>query len=144
MACSKVAFLQTAGANNRDGVLEDTFWSPLVLASKVKSLALRPPFSWIVEILKIAWKKFLESVFYWRTPEKNFWRFNFFLRSPEKNFWKLFFFWRTLSLVSLASSIFVLGLERVCPRKGCPWPRIFFCVLGLGLEPCVLDSTSGK
>ena len=24
-----------------------------------------------------------------------------------------------------------------------PWPRIFFCVLGLGLEPCVLDSTSG-
>ena len=38
----------------------------------------------------------------------------------------------------------VLGLERVCPRKGCPWPwpRIFFCVLGLGLELCVLDSTS--
>ena len=55
--------------------------------------------------------------------------------------------------LSLASSIPVLGLERVCPRKGCPWPwpRIFFvslaldffCVLGLGLEPCVLDSTSG-
>ena len=39
-------------------------------------------------------------------------------------------------------SIPVLGLESVCPRKGCPWPwpRIFFCVLGL--EPCVLDSTS--
>ena len=32
---------------------------------------------------------------------------------------------------SLASSIPVLSLERVCPRKGCPWPRIFFCVLGL-------------
>ena len=46
----------------------------------------------------------------------------------------------------LASSILVLGLERVCPRKGCPWPRIFFCVLGigLGLEPCVLDSTFAK
>ena len=30
---------------------------------------------------------------------------------------------------SLASSIPVLGLERVCPRKGCPWPwpRIFLC-----------------
>ena len=39
--------------------------------------------------------------------------------------------------LALASSIPVLGLERVCPRKGClwPWPRIFFCVLGL--EPCV-------
>ena len=24
------------------------------------------------------------------------------------------------------------------------WPWIFFCVLGLGLEPCVLDSTSDK
>ena len=43
-----------------------------------------------------------------------------------------------MSLV-LASSIPVLGLERICPRKGCPWPRIF-CVLGL--EPCVHDSTS--
>ena len=46
----------------------------------------------------------------------------------------------------------VLGLEH-----SCPWPREclsserlslalasdFFCVLGLGLEPCVLDSTSG-
>ena len=42
----------------------------------------------------------------------------------------------------LASSIPVFGLESVCPRKGCPWPwpRIFFCVLGL--EACVLDSTS--
>ena len=30
---------------------------------------------------------------------------------------------------SLASSIPVLGLESVCPRKGCPWPwpRIFLC-----------------
>ena len=29
----------------------------------------------------------------------------------------------------LASSIPVLGLESVCPRKGCPWPwpRIFLC-----------------
>ena len=45
----------------------------------------------------------------------------------------------------------VLGLEH-----SCPWPREclsserlslaldFFCVLGLGLEPCVLDSTSVK
>ena len=53
-----------------------------------------------------------------------------------------------LSLASRVSVLgkAVLGLESVCPRKGCPWPwawlRIFFCVLGLGLEPCVLDSTS--
>ena len=60
-----------------------------------------------------------------------------------------FFFWRALALVSL---VLGLGLEHFCP-----WPREclsserlslafasdFFCVLGLGLEPCVLDSTSG-
>ena len=56
-----------------------------------------------------------------------------------------FFFWRALALVSL---VLGLGLEH-----SCPWPREclsserlslasdFFCVLGLGLEPCVLDST---
>ena len=49
--------------------------------------------------------------------------------------WKIFwrpFFGRALAFVSLVSSIPVLGLESVCPWKGCllPWPRIF-CVLGL-------------
>ena len=77
--------------------------------------------------------KILATPLNWRLPEKLFWR-------P--------FFWRTLALVSL-----VLGLEH-----SCPWPREclsserlslalasdFFCVLGLGLEPCVLDSTSVK
>ena len=29
--------------------------------------------------------------------------------------------------MSLVSSIPVLGLESVCLRKGCPWPRIFLC-----------------
>ena len=43
--------------------------------------------------------------------------------------WKIF--WKTFlcpSSLVLASSIPVLGLEKVCPRKGCPWPwpRIFF------------------
>ena len=66
-----------------------------------------------------------------------------------KNFCEdlFFFFGRAFGFVSL-----VLGLEH-----SCPWPREclfserlslalasqFFCVLGLGLEPCVLDSTSG-
>ena len=61
-----------------------------------------------------------------------------------------FFFWRALALVSL---VLGLGLEH-----SCPWPREclsserlslalasdFFCVLGLGLEPYVLDSTSAN
>ena len=61
-----------------------------------------------------------------------------------------FFFGEHLRFVSL---VLGLGLEH-----SCPWPREclsserlslalasdFFCVLGLGLEPCVLDSTSGK
>ena len=49
----------------------------------------------------------------------------------------LFFFGEHLRLcpwsLVLASSIPVLGLESVCPRKGCPWPwhRIFFVSLAL-------------
>ena len=46
-----------------------------------------------------------------------------------KNFSEHHFFGEHLRLCSwsLASSIPVLGLKRVCPRKGCPWPwpRIF-------------------
>ena len=64
-----------------------------------------------------------------------------------KNIFEDLFFRRTLAPVS---SVLGLGLEH-----SCPWPREvlsserlslasdFFCVLGLGLEPCVLDSTSG-
>ena len=33
--------------------------------------------------------------------------------------------------LALALSIPGLGLERVCPRKGCPWPRIYFVFLAL-------------
>ena len=91
--------------------------------------------------------------FRWKTPEtlrkickdlflvsssrdrlkKNFWR----PFSPEKKFWRPFFFGEHLRLcpwsLALASRGSVLGLE-------------IFCDLGLdlGLEPCVLDSTSGK
>ena len=42
--------------------------------------------------------------------------------------------------LAVASTIPVLGLERVCPRKVGPWPTTFFFVLGP--EGCVLDSTS--
>ena len=49
------------------------------------------------------------------------------------------------------SLVLGLGLKHSCPwpREGLSLERLslalasdFFCVLGLGLEPCVLDSTS--
>ena len=47
--------------------------------------------------------------------------------------------------LALASSIPVLGLESVCPRKGCtcpwPWPRIFFVSLALVLASSLVSST---
>ena len=58
-----------------------------------------------------------------------------FLRTPEKKFLKTLFFYFFENTCAC-----VLALERVCPRKGCLWPGIFFCVLGL--EPCALNSTS--
>ena len=75
-------------------------------------------------------KNFLKDVFFWRSPEKLLRRplfiIIFFGDHQEKNFWRPFF-GRALALVSLALSIPVLGLESVCPRKGCLWPRIFLC-----------------
>ena len=77
--------------------------------------------------------------------------FFFFLEIARKIFVKtfFFFFWRALALcvlgpwpwprafLSLASRVSVLGKAVLGLGLG------FFCVLGLGLEPCVLDSTSG-
>ena len=71
---------------------------------------------------------------------------NVFCGDRLKNFCEDLFF-------GLVSLVLGLGLEH-----SCPWPREclsseklslalasdFFCVLGLGLEPCVLDSTSGN
>ena len=59
--------------------------------------------------------------------------FFFFEISPEKNFLKTVFFFKSTCacVLALASSISVLGFERVCSRKSCswPWPRIFFVSL---------------
>ena len=115
-------------------IILDQRWSPrehilksLALASSPRKLAnLRLEDSiifWIVKILWSAWKIF------WKA--KNFCEDLFFF----------FFFWRAhLRLcpwsLALASSYPVLGLESVCPRKGCPWPwpRIFFVSLALALS----------
>ena len=65
----------------------------------------------------------------------------FKLEIAWKTFLKTFFFREQLRLCpwSLAPSIPVLGLERVCPRKGCPWPRIFF--VSLALASSLVSST---
>ena len=89
---------------------------------------------WNVKILWSAWKIF------WKT---------FFSGDRLKNFCEdLFFFFfsfleSTCALcpwsLALASSIPVLGLESVCPRKGWPWPRIFF--VSLALASSLVSST---
>ena len=118
--------------------LEDTFWSPWpwprVLENWPVLGSRTAVFFWIVKILWSAWKIFWKTFFCWRSPEKFLWRPLFFW-DRLKNFCVdlfLFFFGEHLRLcpwsLALASSIPVLGLESVCPRKGCPWPwpRIFF------------------
>ena len=87
--------------------------------------------------VEIAWKIFVKTFFF------------FFWRSPKNFLWSPFFFF----------------LESTCACVLGPWPRAFlslasrvsvlgkavlglglefFCVLGLGLEPSVLYSTSGN
>ena len=108
------------------------------------------------ELLKFcgALEKFLENIF--RGDRlKNFCEDLFFLRSPEKFLWRPFFFFGEHLRLCPWSGLGPLGSF----EHSCPWPREclsserlslalasdFFCVigLGLGLEPCVLDSTSG-
>ena len=138
------------------------FWKTLFCGDRLKNFC-EDLFFFVGDRLKnfcdflwLLWK-FLWLCVWSISPTKNFseksqkflWLFwkIFCWRSPEK-FLKTFFSWRALALVSL---VLCLGLEH-----SCPWPREclsserlslalasdFFCVLGLGLEPCVLDSTS--
>ena len=109
---------------------------------------------WKVKILRSGWKIFWKAFFPRRSLEKFLWRpfFFFFFEIAWKIFVKTFFFFfgehlRFVSLVlglgleaflSLASRVSVLG--KAVLGLGLE----FFCVLGLGLEPCVLDSTSAR
>ena len=119
------------------------------LASKVKSSALalasRPQVLENWPVLGSRTALFFELLKFCGALEK-FFRKRFFVEIAWKIFVKtFFFFWRALALVSLAlaSSIPVLGLESVCPRKGCPWPwpRIFFVSLALALASSLVSST---
>ena len=120
---------------------ESQRWSPrgqilksLALASKVKSLALalKPQVLENCPILGSRTAVFFELFKFCGALEKFFGK-RFFVEIAWKIFVKTFFFGEHLCLcpwsLALASNIPVLGLESVCPRKGCPWPwpRIFLC-----------------
>ena len=99
---------------------------------------------WNVKILWSAWKIFWKT-FFSGDRLKNFCEDLFFFGDRLKNFCEDFFFFleSTCALcpwsLALASSIPVLGLESVCPRKGCPWPRIF--LVSLALASSLVSST---
>ena len=113
----------------------------LALASKVKSLALasKPQVFENWPVLGSRTAVFFELLK--------------FCGALEKFFGKRFFFGEHLGLcpwsLALASSISVLGLESVCPRKGCPWPwswpKMFFVSLASSLvsstPPLITEST---
>ena len=116
----------------------------LALSSKVKSLALasRPQVLENWPVLGSRTAVFFELLKFCEALEK-FTGKRFFVEIAGKIFVKTFFFSRALALVFL---VLGFGLEHFCP-----WPREclsseklslasdFFCVLGLGLEACVLD-----
>ena len=120
-------------------VLQGTFCFQLFFSSTVtfhlqrwssrghilKSLVSKPQVLENCPVLDSKTALFFESLKLRRLPEKSFCRPCFF-GDRLKIFLKTFF-WITLASVSLASSILVLGLEMVCPQKGCSWPRIFLC-----------------
>ena len=125
-------------------------WSPrghilkslaLALASKVKSLALalasRPQVLENLPVLGSRTALFSGMLKLCGVLEKFFGK-RFVVEIARKIFVKtflFFFFGEHLRSLALASSIPVLGLESVCPRKGCPWPwpRIFFVSLASSL-----------
>ena len=100
----------------------------------------------IFERLKFRWKtletlrKICKDLFLVSSSrdrlKKNFLK-TFFFRLPEQNFVDVFYF-----LFLENTCICVLG-PWPWPREGLPLALAskFFCVLSLGLEPCVLDST---
>ena len=96
----------------------------LALASKVKSMASRPQVLENWPVLGSRTALFFELLKFRGALEKFFGK-RFFVEILREDLF-FFFFGEHLRLCpwsfALASSIPVLGLEIVCPRKGCPWP----------------------
>ena len=111
-----------------------TYFEVLGRASKVKSLTLASK------------PEVLENCPVLRSRTALFFEWLKFCRSPEKTFEDLFFLENTCVgvLRPWLRAFLSLASRRVCLLKSCPWPRIFFCVLDLGLKPCVLVSTSDR
>ena len=113
--------------------LEDTFWSPWPRSLKSSKIALSSAQGqhYFFESLKSCWKTPKTS----RKICEDLFCFPVFF---EDLFWG-----GTRVPVSLASSILVL--ERICPRKGFPWPRFFFVSLASSrvssTPPLVITST---
>ena len=123
-----------------------THFEVLGLEGQVLGLGLEASSPW-----KLACPRLEDSTIFWIV--KILWSACVFCGDRLKNFCEdLFFFWDRLKnfcddlffffgehlrlcpwSLALALSIPVLGLESVCPRKGCPWPwpRIFFVCLAL-------------
>ena len=132
----------------------------LALASKVKSLALasRPQVleNWPVlgsrtalffELLKLseALEKFFGKRFFVEIAWKIFGKtFFFFFGDRRKNFCD---FWEHLRLCPWPwprAFLFLVSRVSVLGKAVLGLGLVFFCVLGLGLDPCVLDSTSAN
>ena len=114
------------------------FWTTKILLENARNLAenLRRPFlcSSVGDRLKNLFEDVFIFFFFANRLKKIFG--NLFL-DRQKKFWRPFF-WRTFLPVFLTSSIPVLSLDGVCPRKGCIGLRFFYV---LGLDPGVFDST---
>ena len=120
----------------------------LALASKVKSLALASR-QQVLEnwpVLGSRTALFFELLKFCEALEKFFGK-RFFVKIAWKIFVKTFFFFFGEHLHSCPWSLpwpraFLSLASRVSVLEKAVLGLGFFCVLGLGLEPCVLDSTS--
>ena len=120
--------------NNRRGVLEDVLGHEDVLEDTFWS-----PWPWPRRSSPWPWPQVLENCPVLGSRTAIFFELLKFCRSPEKKFWKTFFTEERLK--NLFEDPFFLGGDTCACVLGLGLG--FFCVLCLGLEPCVLDSTSG-
>ena len=139
MLCSRVKVLEDILG------FEDTLWSPWpwprrsdpwprsLKSSKIVLSSVRGQhYFFIVEILLENTRNFAGNLqrpffvfLFRRSPEKFFQPF--FLENAWKNFFRTFFSFRRTLAPECSLEYSCLGIERICPRKGCPWPwlRIF-------------------